>query len=140
MNIEAFLLCDAATQQQGKLNVLGAFDNIWAKQLPVKHPACSVATRIRFEKIEDGNHSVKIQIIDQDGKNIGPKLEGNIFVQTSPELDSSVANLVLNILGLKFEKYEQYRIDLTIDNQVKCSLPLHVREVPNQTKLEKYKQ
>lgn len=135
MNIEAFLLCDAATQQQGKLNVLGAFDKIWAKQLPVKHPACSVVTRIRFEKIEDGNHSVKIQIIDQDGKNIGPKLEGNIFVQTSPELDSSVVNFVLNIQGLKFEKYGQYRIDLAIDNQVKCSLPFHVREAPNQTKL-----
>lgn len=137
MNIEAFLLCDAATQQQGKLNVLGAFDNIWAKQLPVKHPICSVVMRIRFEKIEDGNHSIKIQIIDQDGKKIGPKLEGNISVQTRPELDSSVANLVLNIQGLKFEKYGQYRIDLAIDNQVKGSLPLHVRKLPNQAKLQK---
>ena len=131
MNIEAFLLCDAATQQQGKLNVLGAFDNIWAKQLPVKHPACSVATRIRFEKIEDGKHSVKIQIIDQDGKNIGPKLEGNISVQTSPEFDSSVANLVLNIHGLKFENYGQYRIDLYIDNEIVSSLPILVKEIQN---------
>jgi len=137
MNIEAFLLCDAATDQQGKLNVLGAFDTIWTKKLPAIHPACSVVTRIRFAKIEDGNHSVKIQIIDQDGRNIGPKLEGNISVQTRPELDSSVANLVLNIQGLKFEKYGQYRIDLAIDNQVKGFLPLHVREIPNQTKLQK---
>ena len=29
MNLESFLLCDAATDQQGKLNVLGAFDNIF---------------------------------------------------------------------------------------------------------------
>jgi hypothetical protein len=137
MNIEAFLLCDAATQQQGKLNVLGAFHNIWAKQLPVKHPACSVAMRIRFEKIEDGNHSVKIQIIDQDGKHIGPKLEGNISVQTIPELDSSVVNLVINIQGLKFEKYGQYRIDLAIDNQIMGSLPFNLRETPNQIKLQK---
>ena len=133
MNIEAFLLCDAATEQQGKLNVLGAFDKIWAKQLPVKHPACSVVTRIRFEKIEDGNHSVKIQIIDQDGKNIGPKLEGNISVRTRPELDSSVANLVLNIQGLKFEKYGQYRIDLAIDGRQEGSLPFNVRKVPSQS-------
>ena len=28
MNIEAFLLCDAATDSAGKLNVLGAFDQL----------------------------------------------------------------------------------------------------------------
>jgi hypothetical protein len=137
MNIEAFLLCDAATDQQGKLNVLGAFDNIWAKNVPAMHPACSVVTRVRFAKIEDGNHSVRIQIIDQDGKNIGPKLEGGISVRTAPNLDSSVANLILNIQRLEFKQYGQYRIDLAIDGDIKASLPLHVKEIPNQTKLQK---
>ena len=137
MNIEAFLLCDAATQQQGKLNVLGAFDTIFAKKVPTVHPACSVATRIRFEKVEDGNHSVRIQIIDQDAKNIGPKLEGNISVQTGPGLDSSVANLILNIQGLKFERYGQYRIDLAIDGNIKASLPLRVNEPSNQAQSPK---
>ena len=133
MNIEAILLCDAATEQQGKLNVLGAFDTIYAKQLPAKHPACSIVTRIRFEKIEDGNHPVRIQIIDYDGKNIGPKLEGNIPVQTKPGLDSSVANLVLNIQRLEFKDYRQYRIDLAIDNKIVASLPLRVSTVLKQT-------
>ena len=132
MNIEAFLLCDAATDQQGKLNVLGAFDNIWARKMPIKHPACAVATRIRFDKIEDGNHSVRIQIIDQDGRNIGPKLEGNISVRTGPGLDSSVANLILNIQRLEFKDYGRYRIDLAVDRQIMASLPLYVREVPSQ--------
>jgi hypothetical protein len=134
MNIEAFLLCDAATDQQGKLNVLGAFDNIWTKKVPAIHPACAVVARIRFEKIEEGNHSIKIQIIDLDGKNIGPKLEGSISVKTGANLDSSVANLILNIQRLEFKQYEQYRIDLAIDDEIKASLPLHVGEIPNQTK------
>ena len=132
MNIEAFLLCDAATEQQGKLNVLGAFDTIWAKQVPIKHPACSVATRIRFEKIEGDSHSVRIQIIDQDGRNIGPKLEGNISINAGASSDTSVANLVLNIQGLEFKCYGRYRIDLAINGDKKASLPLMVREVPNQ--------
>ena len=135
MNIEAFLLCDAATDQQGKLNVLGAFDTIWTKKLPAIHPACSVVTRIRFAKIEDGNHSVKIQIIDQDGRNIGPKLEGNISVKTAPNIDSSVANLILNIQRLEFKQYEKYITDLAIDGDIKASLPLYVKEILNQTKL-----
>ena len=137
MNIEVFLLCDAATDQQGKLNVLGAFDTIWTKKLPAIHPACSVVTRIRFAKIEDGNHSVKIQIIDQDGRNIGPKLEGNISVKTGANLDSSVANLILNIQRLEFKQYEKYIIDLAIDGDIKASLPLYVKEISNQTKLQK---
>ena len=137
MNIETFLLCDAATQQQGKLNVLGAFDNIWAKKIPAKHPACSIATRIRFSKIEDGNHSVKINIIDLDGQNIGPKLEGNISVQTKSNVDSSVTNLILNIQGLEFKKYGQYRVNLAIDGQEVASLPLRVTEAPNQARSTK---
>ena len=137
MNIEAFLLCDAATDQQGKLNVLGAFDNIFAKKVPTAHPACAVAARIRFEKIEEGSHPIRIHIIDEDGKSIGPKLQGNMNVSIGDDVDSRAANIVLNIQRLKLEKYGQYRIDLAIDNQIKGSLPLHVREIPNQTKLQK---
>jgi hypothetical protein len=131
MNIEAFLLCDAATEQQGKLNVLGAFDNIYAKKVPTMHPACAIAVRIRFDKIEEGKHSVRIQIIDEEDNNICPKLEGNISVRTSPGHDSTVANLILNIQRLKFEKYGKYRIDLAIDNKIEGSLPFHVTKIPN---------
>ena len=137
MNIEAFLLCDAATDQQGKLNILGAFDNIYAKKVPTVHPACAIAARIRFEKVEEGNHPIRINIIDEDGKSIAPKLDGNVNVRIGDDVDSRAANIVLNIQRLKFEKYGQYRIDLAIDNQIKGSLPFHVRGIPNQTKLQK---
>ncbi len=132
MNIEVFVLCDAATDQQGKLNILGAFDSLFAKKMPTKHPACAVAVRIRFERIEEGDHPMRINIIDEDGNPIGPKLDGNISVKTRPGLDSSAVNLVLNIYGLEFKKYGKYRIDLAVDGQIKGSLPLTVREVPNQ--------
>jgi len=130
MNVEAFLLCDAATDQQGKLNVLGAFDSIFAKQLPVVHPACAIATRIRFPKIESGSHRVIIHVIDEDGRSIAPKLEGNIEVRFVDDSDSAVVNLILNIQGQKFEKYGKYRIDLAIDGNIQASLPLRVSEIP----------
>ena len=132
MNIEAFLLCDAATEQQGKLNVLGGFDTIYAKQLPAIHPACAIALRIRFEISEEGSHPVKILVIDEDAKPVGPKLEGNINIKVGEGMDSTITNLILNIQGLKFEKYGKYRIDLTIDNQTIADLPFTVREVPKQ--------
>ena len=129
MNIEAFLLCDCATDYAGKLNILGAFDSISSKKMPAFHPACTIAARIRFDKIEEGDHSVRIQIIDQDGNNIGPKLEGSMSVQTRPGQDSMGANLILNIQRLEFKQYGQYRIDLAIDGNVKASLPLRVIKI-----------
>ena len=132
MEIEAFLLCDAATDQQGKLNVLGAFDNIFVKELPAVYPACAVAARIRFEKIEEGNHPVKMLIIDEDGNALGPKLEGNIAVKSNDKVDSVVVNLVLNMQRIKFEKLGRYRIDLAVDGQIKGVLPFSVRSVPSE--------
>ena len=131
MNIEAFLLCDAATDQQGKLNVLGAFDNIYAKQLPTKHPSCSVATRIRFERVNEGEHIIRIIIIDEDGNAIGPKLDGNISVKVPQNAGSSVVNMVLNIQGLEIKKYGTYRIDLAINGDKKAELPFYVKPVPH---------
>jgi len=132
MNIEAFLLCDCATDQRGKLNVLGAFDSIYAKKMPTAHPACTIAARIRFERIEEGEHKVSINVIDQDGKAIVPRLNGKISVRAREDVGSSVVNLILNLQRLKFENYGEYRIDLAIDGKVEASLPFSVREVPSQ--------
>jgi hypothetical protein len=130
MDIEAFLLCDAATDYGGKLNVLGAFDAIWAGQLPAMHPACAVALRIRFSRIEEGQHPFKIYIIDEDGKEVIPKLEGVISVKVPPASDSAVVNLVANLQRLKLPKYGRYTIDLAIDGQQKGSLPFVLAQPP----------
>ncbi len=130
MDIEAFLLCDCATQDHGKLNVLGAFDKIYAEQMPAVHPACTIVARIRFSKIEQGEHKIKINVIDEDGKAIGPKLEDTISIKVGDKEDSSVGNFILNIQGLRLENYGDYRIDLAIDGRQEASLPLEARKVP----------
>ena len=134
MNIEAFLLCDCATQdRQGKLNVLGAFDNIFIAQVPYVHPACTVAGRVRFSKIEEGDHKIQINIIDEDGKEIGPKkLEGHLTVRLGDDVGSGAFNFILNFQRIKFEKHGQYRIDLAIDGRQEGSLPFYVRKIPKQ--------
>ena len=38
MNIQVAVLCDAATEENGKLSLLGAFDTIYAPQMPAVHP------------------------------------------------------------------------------------------------------
>ena len=132
MNIEAFLLCDAATDQMGKLNILGAFDHLGAPKMPAKHPACAIVGRIRFERFEEGDHKIKVQMIDEDANPSGPNLEGNMNVRFTGDVDTAVSNFILNIQGLQLEKYGEYRIDLSIDGQIKGSLPFYVMEPPTQ--------
>lgn len=129
MNIEIFALCDAAADYGGKLNLLGTFDNLRSKKFPVAHPHCAVALRVRFEQIEEGAHPVRISIVDEDGKAIGPSVDGNIGVKFSANVHSVCANMVLNINGIQFEKPGRYSIDLAIDNRHEQSLPLTVLKV-----------
>lgn len=127
MNVEVFSLCDAATADQGKLNMLGAFDTLWSSKFPVTHPQCTIALRIRFVSIEKGEHNIAVNFVDVDGKHIIPPVKGKIKVNFVEDQRSSSTNLILNIQGLKLEKEGQYSIDLAIDGSIKASLPLFVK-------------
>ncbi|MEJ2647744.1 MAG: hypothetical protein P8016_04950 [Sedimentisphaerales bacterium] len=94
MDVEAFILCDCATDQQGKLNILGAFDRLYTRKIPAIHPFCAVAVRLRFSKIEEGEHTIKINFIDADGNPAGPVLERKISVTVPENDDSSARNII----------------------------------------------
>jgi hypothetical protein len=128
MRVEVFSLCDAATADLGKLNMLGSFDTIWAASLPVVYPQCAVVLRIRFDSIERGEHKVVVNFVDADGKHIVPPASGSINVNFAAEENSGAANLVLNIHRLKLECYGNYSIDLAIDGRSEGSLPLFLKE------------
>jgi hypothetical protein len=128
MNIDAFLLCDAATDSQGKLNVLGAFDTIFAKSVPVVHPQCAVAIRIRLSRSEQGEHKFAVHFVDANGKHIIPQVEGGFNVALNDT--SGSVNLIFNIQGLKLESYGEYGVTLLIDGKDSVRLPLFVKEAP----------
>lgn len=134
MKVELFVLCDAATDYQGKLNLLGTFDSIWAKQMPAIHPQCAVALRIRFLKIEEGEHKVKISIVDGDGKAVVRPIEAGVNIQFKNTLLTSMAtNMILNLQGLNFPVYGEYSIDLAVNGRHELSLPLYVNKIPEQS-------
>ncbi len=136
MDVEAFLLCDCATDQQGKLNILGAFDRLYARKIPAVHPACAVAVRVRFSKFEDGDHTIKINFIDDDGNPAGPALERPISVSVPEGENSAIRNIILNIQGLRLNKTGEFRFDFAIDGQQVACLPLKVIEVPGKSEHE----
>ena len=129
MNIQAFLLCDAATDTMGRMNILGSFDTIRARQAPVVHPQCALAARIRFERIERGEHQLRVSIADEDGQSVVPSLDTKLNVNFPDQYASYAYNIVLNLQRMKFERTGEYTIDLALDGRQESSLPLYVREV-----------
>src|SRR5438046_9402802 len=91
MRVEIFTLCDAATVDAGgKLNILGSFDRLNAREAPVAHPQCSLAMKLRFERVEEGRKRIRIGFIDSDGAAVMPPLEATVDVQF-PGQDSTAA-------------------------------------------------
>ncbi|MDA1275305.1 MAG: hypothetical protein O2960_14850 [Verrucomicrobia bacterium] len=127
MNIQLSVLCDAATDYGGKLNILGTFDTIVTNHLPAFHPQCSVALRIAFSKIEEGQHNVKMNFVNEDGKFVMPSIDMPVDVSIPPEANFLVRNFIINIQQLKFDNPGQYAIDVAIDGRQETSIPLFVR-------------
>ena len=129
MFVEIFSLCDAATSEAGKLNILGAFDTIWARGFPIAYPHCAIAMRLRFSSLEKGEHQVDVRFIDEDGKNVLPPAGGKLQIDTPDGHRSTSANLILNIQSLNLVKPGECSVELSIDGQLAVSLPLFIKQM-----------
>ena len=130
MDIQVAVLCDAATDYNGKLNFLGAFDTIFTAQLPATHPQCSIALRLTFNKVEEGNHNVKLNFVDEDGKLVMPSIPIAVEVAVPEDTIFVSRNFIVNIQQLKFEKPGLYSIDIAMDGRQEGSIPLLVKQMP----------
>ena len=132
MDIEVLVLCDAATDSIGKLNVLGVFDSILAASAPIIQPQCAVALRIRFSREEEGAHAVKVSLVDADGKSVVPDLNATVNVKFRGDELSLVTNMIMNLQRVKFEKAGDYVIGVSVDGKHEKAVPLMIRLRPPQ--------
>lgn len=130
MNIQVAVLCDAATDDNGKLNLLGAFDTIFAPQLPAVHPQCSVALRVTFTAGDEGNRKLKLNFVNADGRSIMPPIDIPVAVTLPEDAHFVTRNFVVNIQGLKFPETGLYSVDVRLDDKSQAGIPLWVKNLP----------
>ena len=130
MNFQVAVLCDAATDESGKLNLLGAFDTIFTQQLPAVHPQCSIALRVTFGHEDEGQHTLRIGFVDADGRSIMRGIEIPVQFTLPGDSHFGTRNFVVNIQQLKFESPGLYAIDISLDTQPQASIPLLVKHNP----------
>lgn len=130
MNIQVAVLCDAATDDNGKLNLLGAFDTIYARELPAIHPQCAVALRVTFFSGDEGKRQLKLNFVDADGHAIMPPIEIPVEVALPEDIHFGTRNFIINIQQLKFDEPGLFSVDVALDNQPQAGIPLLVKHVP----------
>ena len=126
MNIQIATLCDAAADYGGKLSLLGTFDTIMARQLPAKHPQCSVALRVVFDRSDEGSHRLRIDLVDADGKSVMPAIDIPFEVKLPTDAFHLSRNFIINMQQLKFDQPGHFAVAIAIDSHVETSIPLRV--------------
>jgi hypothetical protein len=130
MNIQVAVLCDAATEDNGKLNLLGAFDTIFAPKLPAVHPQCAVALRVTFMSGDEGEHKLKLNFVNADGKSIMPPIEIPAAVSLPDDAHFLTRNFIVNIQQLKFAEEGLYSVDVRLDDKSQAAIPLQIKLLP----------
>jgi hypothetical protein len=129
MDIQIATLCDFAADYNGKLAIIGTFDTLAARAVPVVHPSCALAIRFCFTPEDVGRHKLSINIINEDGASLDPNnmpIEPEFEVQLPKNVPFLTRNIVMNLQGLRFPEMGIYSIDIGCDGEIIVRLPLRV--------------
>lgn len=126
MEIVLATLADAAnTSNDGKLNLMGLFDTLYAGAMPVTHPSMQLVLRIRAEPSEtDRQHELEIRCMAEDGEELF-KVTGEFSVQGPPG-KAATFNHVVGISNLTLQKYGGYTFPIFINRDLKRTVELEV--------------
>ncbi len=82
MDVPLAVLADAAnTAADGRLNILGIFDEIRSSQFPAIHPAAVLVFRLRARRSEQGGQArVTVRLMDMDS--VLAEIEGEFVIPT----------------------------------------------------------
>lgn len=139
MDIEFFTICHSAMDDRGNLSILGIFDRIHVAKFPIHFPKWNLALRFRYRRTEIGKHKIVINIIDLDGRDLVPPLNGELDLKAIPQgYDTGTVNLIMEMHNIPINSSGRYSIDLSLDGRQERSIPLCVvkHEMPEMPDLQ----
>lgn len=124
------LLADAANvSREGKLNVLGVFDTIYARQFPTVHPHMALVLRLEAASDEEGPHDIEVQLVAPDGT-VLVRAPGTVTLPGFAPGDPIGFDHVLSFANTRFAGPGRYAVRVAVDGVVVVALVLRVAEPP----------
>lgn len=130
MEVAFCALADHANEtREGKLNVIGVFDRISAKDFPAQHHAMAIVLRFRtrYQDSEE-SHRIRVTMEGPDGDKL-VNINGEISVGTMQPGQIGHQNAIFNIANAKFERSGTYVVRVFIDGEQETEAPLTVRQI-----------
>lgn len=130
IRVEYAFLCDAATQHAGKVNALGiGIDQLGVSMLPATHPHLTLVARLAFEDAAGASLPFRVRMVDADGHDVLPPVEGRFQVEMAPGQRRASATLLVDLVSLQFTTTGPHEMQLSSDTRLLATLPLEVSRV-----------
>lgn len=133
MDVKLAVLADYANvAQNGKLNIMGIFQEINAPFLPFPLPQMYLVVTFsagpaEFDKVRD----TRVVLLRSDGQRL-LELEGQLQVPRPPREGSrAYINEAIGLAGVTFPQAGDYAFHILVGDDDKATVPLHVNYLSN---------
>lgn len=120
MKIQMFVIADYASVDlaTGKLNILGAFTRITAKQFPVIHNRLAVAIKLAADSPLETTRprNFRLVLTDADGQEL-VQVSGAVGIPRDENGNRQDANVILELNALEFPHPGVYEFSVYIDDE-----------------------
>jgi hypothetical protein len=124
------LLADGANvSREGKLNILGVFDTLFARSFPTTHPQMQLVVRFEAEPAEAGGmRNVEVQFVGEDDRVLF-RLPGAMTVQHRAPGETVRMEHILTLNNLELEGPGRYRFHIVVDGEMLAAVPMAVEQI-----------
>ena len=130
MIVDFAFICDYA-EVSGKINAMGiGFDTIYAPSVPIRHNLFFLVFQIRANVVEAGEKNMVVNIIDDDGKDVIPPLNGKIAIAKPAAGTESIGRVAMAFNGVVFPKYGSYSLHAVVDGHDMVNVSMKVSQPP----------
>src|SRR5438034_1152840 len=126
------LLADSVQAiDQGKLNILGIFDQVVARQVPTRHPSVVlVALLVAQTEDELREHQFSILVMRPNGKQVSETGTRMKIVPQPGPWPLATVRIVIGMRELPLREYGRHSVQLLVDGQLVGEHPLNVVPPP----------
>ena len=118
--------------REGKLNILGVFDTLYANAFPTQHPLMQLVIRLEASIVEVGNPiNVEVRLIDPDGKRLF-SLNGDIVPPAGRAGEPIHMNHVMVFNNVAFERAGNHAFSILVNREERWSVPISIIPRPQQ--------
>jgi len=132
MRVKLALLADSANvSREGKLNLLGIFDAIFARELPTTHPHMHLVLRFEALSSDSGRRvGVEVALVDPAGDPV-LRLPGVLHVPPVPAGMTAGVDHAIALANVAFHQPGDHAFEVRLDGRLAATVPLRVDTLPS---------